>query len=219
MNFVNPPILFFLEAAIFASVIFIHLARKNSFVIFLYMAQSFVVALMLFSSSLKEASWTLALVATAVFIVKVIIAPYFFRDLIKKHELKYSVSTYLNGPATLMVLAVITAFTYSNFFSPLVILSQENFNALLLALATMLISVFVLINRKGALSQMIGILSLENAIVSFAFLTGLEQNVGPQLGVVFDILVWIIIATVFASMIYKQFGTLDVSVMRNLKEE
>ncbi len=215
----SPSILFFLETLIFTSVIFIHLAKKNSFAVFLYMAQSLVVAFMLLSSSLKESSWTLMLVAVAVFLVKVIIAPHFFRDLIKRHQLKFSVSTYLNGPMTMVVLAGLTTFTYSSFFRPLAILSQANFNALLLALATMLISVFVIINRKGALSQMIGILSLENAIVSFAFLSGLEQNAGPQLGITFDILVWVIIATVFASMIYKQFGTLDVSVMKNLKEE
>ncbi len=215
----NPQILFFLETLIFISIIFIHLSKKNSFVIFLYMMQSLVVALFLLSASLKESSWALALVAAAVFMVKVIIAPHFFRDLIKRHQLKFSVSTYLNGPMTLVVLAALTAFSYSSFFNPLVILSKDNFNALLLAVAAMLISVFVIINRKGALSQMIGILSLENAIVSFAFLAGLEQNAGLQLGIVFDILVWIIIATVFASMIYKQFGSLDVSVMKNLKEE
>ena len=215
----NPQILFFLETLIFISIIIIHLSKKNSFVIFLYMMQSLVVALFLLSASLKESSWALALVAAAVFMVKVIIAPHFFRDLIKRHQLKFSVSTYLNGPMTLVVLAALTAFSYSSFFNPLVILSKDNFNALLLAVAAMLISVFVIINRKGALSQMIGILSLENAIVSFAFLAGLEQNAGLQLGIVFDILVWIIIATVFASMIYKQFGSLDVSVMKNLKEE
>lgn len=215
----SPQTLFFFEALIFASVIFINIAKKNSFAVFLYMSQSFVVAFLLFSSALKESSYTLMLVAFSVFAVKVIIAPYFFRNLIKKHQLKFSVSTYLNGPMTLVILAMLTAFTFSGFFQPLSILSQENFNALLLALATMLVSVFVIINRKGALSQMIGVLSLENAIVSFAFLSGLEQNAGPQLGIVFDILVWVIIATVFASMIYKQFSSLDVSMMKNLKEE
>lgn len=215
----SPQTLFFLEALIFASVIFINIAKKNSFAVFLYMAQSLVVAFLLFSSALKESSFTLMLVALSVFAVKVIIAPYFFRNLIKKHQLKFSVSTYLNGPMTLIILAMLTAFTFSSFFQPLSILSKENFSALLLALSTILISVFVIINRKGALSQMIGILSLENAIVSFAFLSGLEQNAGPQLGIVFDILVWVIIATVFASMIYKQFGSLDVSMMKNLKEE
>ncbi len=65
---------------------------------------------------------------------------------------------------------------------------------------------------------MIGILSLENGIVCFATFAGLEQTPGLQLGVIFDIFVWVIIATVFISMIYRHFGSLDVSAMRTLKE-
>jgi len=75
----------------------------------------------------------------------------------------------------------------------------------------------MIINRKGALSQMIGVLSLENSIVSFAFTAGLEQKPGLELGITFDIFVWIIIATVFVSMVYKKFKTLDVTEMSRLK--
>jgi hydrogenase-4 component E len=60
---------------------------------------------------------------------------------------------------------------------------------------------------------------LENAIVSFATLAGLEQSPGLQIGIMFDIGVWIMIATIFVSMIYRQFGSLDVASMQHLKEE
>jgi len=65
---------------------------------------------------------------------------------------------------------------------------------------------------------MLGILSLENGIVSFALFAGLEQNPGLQLGITFDVLIWIIIASVFISMIYRQFGSLDVTTMKKLTE-
>ncbi len=211
--------LFFLEAVIFASVIFMHLTRKSSSAIILYMVQSLVISVLLFWSAIEESSWLYMFVALAVLAVKVIIAPYFFHNLTKKNQLKFSASTYLNEPLTLIVLAALTAFTYSDLFRPLTILARQNEKALLLAVATILVSVFLTINRRGALSQMVGILSLENAIVSFAFLAGLEANPGLQLGIIFDILVWVIIATVFASMIYRQFGTLDVTSMEHLKED
>ena len=118
-----------------------------------------------------------------------------------------------------MLLALITAFSYSHFFQPLTVLSPNNENSLLLAVATILIAIFLIVNRKGVLSQMVGVLSLENAIVSFAFIAGLETTVGPQIGILFDIFVWVIIATIFASMIYRHFGSFDVSAMKQLKEE
>lgn len=197
-----------------------HLSKKSSLVVSLYMVQSLVVSIFLFSAAFKELSLVLGIVAGLMFVVKVLVAPYFFRRLIDKHQLIFSASTYLSEPLTLIVLAVLTAFTHSQLFKPLAILSNENTDALLLAAATMLISLFLIINRKGILSQMIGILSLENAIVSFAFLAGLEQTPGLQLGITFDISIWLIIATIFASMIYEKFGPLDVTtLMRNLKED
>jgi len=211
--------IFFLEAVIFASVIFMHLSKKSSMVVSSYVVQSLALVMLLVSFALKEASWMLLLAIAVIFLVKVLVAPRFFFGLVKKHQLKFSVSTYLNSPATLIVLALLTGVTYSQLFAPLTILSQNEGKTLLLAVATMFISIFLIINRRGALSQMIGILSLENGIVSFATLAGLEQTPGLQIGIMFDILVWIIIASVFASMLYRQFGSLDVASMSHLKEE
>jgi hydrogenase-4 component E len=219
MSYFTSEFLFFLETVLFLSVIFMHLAKKNFAVIFLYAVQSFIVTFILFSSSLKEDSLLLMAVATATFFVKVVIAPYFFFGLMKRHRLQFSVSTYLNGPMTLIVLTLLTAFSYSHFFRPLTILSPYDGDALLLAVGMILISLFLIVNRKGVLSQMVGILSLENAIVSFAYITGLEASAGAQVGILFDILVWIVIATGFASMIYRHFGSLDASAMQHLKEE
>ena len=211
--------MYILDVLLFASVIFMHLAKKSTAVISLYVGQSLIVAFLLFFSAFRDRSLSLAFVALVVFTVKVIVAPYFLRRLVFKHQLKFTASTYLNGPLTLIVLALITAFTFSDFLKPLSVISGANGNLLPLATAMMLISVFLIINRKGALSQMIGILSLENSIVFFAFLAGLDEAPSLELGIIFDILIWIIIATVFAGSVYREFGTLDVNEMKHLKEE
>jgi len=215
----SPQILFLLASLIFGSVIFMHLSKRNTTIVFFYIIQSLVVSGLLLDLSIENASFFLILTATITLVVKAIIAPYFFRRLIHRHNLKFSVSTYLNGPLTLVVLVLLTTFSYSHFFIPLSILNPQNENALLIALAMIFSSLFLIINRKGALSQMMGILSLENAIVTFAYIAGLEAGPALQMGILFDILVWVIIATVFASMLFKQFGSLDVNEMKNLKEE
>jgi len=219
MIFTLLQIIFLLEALIFLTAVFMHLAHKNSSLISLYQLQSLIISIFIFGSAIKISSALLMFVAILMFGVKVIVAPYFFTKLIKDHQLKFSSSTYLNFPMTLLVIAILTGLAYSHYFQTLAILAKENVNGLLLALATILISIFLIINRKGVLSQMVGILSLENAIVSFAFLSGLEATPNMQIGIIFDILVWIIIVSIFASMIHKKFGTLDSTVMNNLKEE
>ena len=82
----------------------------------------------------------------------------------------------------------------------------------------MLLSIFLTINRKSALSQIIGILSLENSIVAFAIFAGLEQSPSLQIGILFDISIWLTIATAFISMIYAHFGSLDITSMKNLTD-
>jgi len=219
MHTLTPQSLFFFETIIYASVIFMFLSKKNFTAIFLYSIQSLVIAIALFYSSFKIHSWSLMGIAILVLLVKAVVAPYFFFWLVKKHRTQFSASTFLNGPTTLIVLALLTAFSYSSFWQSLTVLAPQSGGALPLALAVVFISIFLVVDRRGVLSQMIGILSLENAIVSFTYITGLEASAGPQLGILFDISVWIGIAIVFASMIYRHFGSLDTSEMKFLKEE
>lgn len=213
-----PQILLMLQIVIFSAVVFMHLTKKNTSAIRLYIAQSAAVALQLLLPAIEESSKLLIIAIASTIAVKLFIAPYFFFGLIRKHRLKFSVSTYLNTPITLLVIAVLVAVTRTEVFRPLVYLAAEGNNLLLLNVATIMISLFLSINRKGALSQMLGILSLENGIVSFALSAGLEQNPGLQLGITFNILIWIIIATVFISMMFRQFGSLDVTTMKKLTE-
>jgi len=218
MSSISPQLISLLVTILFIAVVFMHLSKKNSTAVALYVIQSTAVATLLVLTSLEKPSALMIVAILSTIVVKMGIAPYFFFGLIKKHQLKFSVSTYLNMPLTLLAVAALTSMTQAEFLKPLTALSPSDHSLLLISLATILISIFLIINRKGALSQMLGILSLENGIVSFALFAGLEQSPSLQLGITFNILIWIVIASVFASMIYRHFGTLDVTSMKELTE-
>ena len=218
MHYVSFESSLFLATVIFMSVIFLHLVRKNTIAVWLYVLQSAAVAFLLLAFTFGEFSPLLLIATLATILVKLIVAPYFFFKLIREHQLKFSASTYLGMPLTLLLIAALAAFAKLNYLTPLTTLVPAEQTFLFVSLATILSSLFLVINRKGALSQMIGILSLENGIVSFAFFAGLEQSAALQLGISFDVLIWILIATIFGSMMYRQFGSLDVSEMKKLIE-
>lgn len=215
MNAFNPQ---FLLGIIFLTIVFLHSAKKNFGAVIAYGLQSSVIVIFIAGSFFETGQASFLFIGFLILLVKVIIAPIFFTRLIKQHKLTYSVSTYLNMPLTLIVIAVITAAAYSQKFAPLTGIASANQPLLKLALAAIFLSLFLIINRKGALSQIIGILSLENSIVAFAVFAGLEQSSSLQIGILFDIFIWLIIATVFISMIYKHFGSLDVTAMKHLKD-
>jgi len=215
MNILN---LQFLLEIVFGTIIFLHITKKNFEAALSYGLQSLMISVMLFSSFFETSNVSLLFIALLVFIVKVILAPVFFIKLIRQHALMFSVSTYLNTPLTLIIIVTLTFVAHSTKFAPLTGIIPANQALLSLALASMFLSLFLIINRKGALSQIIGILSLENSIVAFTIFAGLEQSPMLQLGIMFNIFIWLIIATIFISMIYRHFGTLNVTTMNNLKD-
>jgi hydrogenase-4 component E len=219
MHNLAPQLQLMLATFVFAAVVFQHLSRKNASAIGLYVAQSAAITGLLLIASFEHLTVLLAVALLATIAVKLLIAPYFFFRLVRRHRLKFSVSTYLNTPLSLLVIAALVALVRTASFQPLVGLAPTAQSLpLATSIATILISLFLMINRKGVLSQMLGILSLENGIVAFALFSGLEQNPALQLGITFNILIWIIIASVFAAMIFRRFGSLDVTTMKKLTE-
>jgi len=211
-------ILLFSEILVFISVIFLQMVKESKNVVMIYAFQSVMVSIMLFAIAYTENSFTLFLSALAMLTVKAIAAPKFFFRLIDNRTVNISASAYLSTPLTLLTIMFIVVLANSTVFLPLVTLSEETQQVTAIALSSILASLFLTINRRGALSQIIGILSLENSIVSFASLIGIKQELGLELGIIFDISVWIIIATVFTTMMYKHFGTLNITEIKNLKD-
>jgi len=208
----------FLLSILFLTVVFLHLTRKNFSAVIAYGIQSLVIFLFLFISFLETGNIYSFVVVALILIVKVLLAPMFFMRLIKKHALAFSVTTYLNTPLSVIAIALLTLLAYSEKLAPLTRIVPPNQLLLSLALSALFLSLFLIINRKGALSQILGILSTENSIVAFAIFAGLEQSPALQIGIIFNIFIWIIIATVFVSMLYKHFGTLNVTSMKSLKD-
>lgn len=209
---------FLMIAAIFLSAVLLHITKRNSTAVLLYFIQSLAIVVLLFHPLVENFSPVIMLMAILTLAVKAVVAPLFFSRLIKRHKLKFSSSTYLNTPLTLIAITALTALTNSRILSHIASIEPSGQKILSLSIAVILISFFLIINRKGAVSQIIGILSLENGIVAFALFSGLEQSPALQIGIMFDLLVWVIIAAVFISMVYKQFGSLDVTELKHLKE-
>ena len=208
-----------LEGIMLVCVLLMHAAKQNTSVVLLYAFQSVAITSLLVALGVTGPEGDGLLVSAVLTgIVKVMIAPVLFFRLIRRHQLKRSGSTYLNLPLTLFVLLVLIATIQSDRFAPLTTLSDLPAHVLLLPVSSLVASFFLLVNRKGALSQMIGILSIENSIVAFAAQLGTEQTISLELGIAFDILVWIIIATTFIGLIQRHFGSLDSTVMKQLTD-
>lgn len=207
------------DIGFFLATIFMHTTKKNGALITLYLLQSFLLSVFLFSSAIGEGDRFLLYAATVSFIIKVILTPAFFYRFIGRNRLFFASDTYLSTSLTLSVIFGLSIFSYSAVFQ------SPSFNAISpaigyapLHLAGLLIAFFITVNRQGAFAQIIGILTLENWVVYIAALTGFRQTFGLDLAITFEILVWLAIAIIFIMLLKRHFGTLDVMGLSHLKE-
>jgi len=209
---------YFLISLFFFTTISMHAVRKNAILVVLYAVQSLAVVLLLMYGAWLDQSIILSIVALFALLVKTTLIPRFFGMLISKNLITFSSSTYLKLPITALIVAGLAVLPSTHVFAPLLAIAPQHAHEIAFSLGAFFISCFMLVNRRDGMSQMIGLLSLENSIVAFAFFAGLEQSAMLQIGIIFDVLVWVFIATLLASLAYKQFGTLDTDTMRHLTE-
>lgn len=213
-----PNIFFLLGIIAFLAAVFMNLAKHARSLVRLYAFQSFSVAATLFLIGFFSEDRSLMFVAAGVFLVKVVLTPVFFNRILRKVAGSASSTHYLNTPLTLFMLTGLVLFAFSKVFLPIADLYPEIFISVALSIALVFISMFLLINRRGVFAQMIGMLSLENSVVLLAASFGLRYPLSLEIGIIFNIVLWMIISSFFVGMIYRQFGTLSTAEMKRLTE-
>lgn len=211
-----PTLIYLAAAAVFGITLVMNLLRLNRSLILAYTLESLCVAFILIAMGYQDNAVGMIAAGILTLAVKGIMAPAFLLRMIKRYESRFSVEPYLNLSMTLVVLSIIIiSFRY------IVMQSIHFANADLVALlfAGVFTTLFFIVNHRGALSQIIGILALENTIVLLAAFLGIVHSVALELAIAFDIAVWTVIAIVFLSMLHRYFGSIENVSMTHLKEE
>jgi hydrogenase-4 component E len=206
------------ELIIFVIVIPMNVVKKNATIVSLYSLQSLALVVLLGTEAYSQWSILPALLALAVFIVKVFGARRLFLGFIRKHRENFSTGMYLNVPLTITSLMLLAVFAQSSIFTPLFIHTAQEMRYGLLLVSAALMSLFLAVNRKGMLLQIIGILSLENCIFAMGHFIDPSQSSGLELGIVFDVLFWMLIASVYVGLVYRHYHSLDVTSLRELNK-
>jgi hydrogenase-4 component E len=90
-------------------------------------------------------------------------------------------------------------------------------DALAAAVSLILTGAFLMVSRKKALMQMLGLLVLENGIFLAALITTFGMPLVIEIGIFFDILIGLLLMGIFTFRISDTFEHLDVSKLRRLR--
>ena len=156
-------------------------------------------------------------VAGALFILKVVVIPRLLKQMERRFAAERELEPYVNTATSLVIAGLLVLFGYA-ITRPLVALSQLPTRAgMPLAMGLVLVSLFVIISRKKALTQVIGFLMLENGLALLAVLGTYGIPLIVELGVFLDVLMGFLVMQIFIYQIHETFESIDVEQLSNLR--
>jgi len=157
--------------------------------------------------------------AALTLLLKVLMLPWLLHRLIRKLNIKWDVETLINIPTTMLAGIVLVIFAF-DLAAPISQLSESVTRGLIgIALASVLLSLLMMLTRRKAVSQVVGFLSLENGLFFAATSATHGMPLVVELGIALDVLVATFIFGIFFFQIRETFDSLDISHMETLKDD
>ncbi len=180
--------------------------------------QSLVLALLSMLIALYSGSLELFGVGVALVVVKGIMIPRVLNRAAANIGLVPVAAPYLGIATALIICGILTILSFY-VMTPIAASNPlPTADAMPLAFASVLIGFFIMVNRRRAVTQILGFLMLENGIFLLALLATYGVPFIVEMGVFLDVLVAVLIMEVFVYRIKDNFDSIDVGQLEKLKE-
>jgi hydrogenase-4 component E len=193
--------------------------RRMLGLIRLLILQGLVLALNLVFIAYATQQKELYLSVLLTLILKVWLIPYILLRLLIRFNIHGKIELLVNIPTTLLVGFALVIFAFDVSFSIPSFTTAAYPHVLALALASVFLSSLMMIVKRKAVSQVIGLLALENSLFFAANSTPYGMPLVVELGIAFDVLVGLFIFGIFFFQIRENFDSFDLKHLENLKEE
>lgn len=165
--------------------------------------------------------WEIYIAAGLTLVIKSIIIPKVLTYVTRKLEIEFKLETnpYVSIRASVIISALLVALSYF-LIQQIPFRSDPIVNVYLpVSMAQFFIGLFVLVNRRTVLSQVVGLLIIENGLFLFAMALTHGVSLLIEIGIFVDILVGILISSILLFRISRTFDSLDVGKLENLRDD
>jgi hydrogenase-4 component E len=177
--------------------------------------QSFLLACVASVVGISTGKIDLYIVALLTLIIKAAVIPYIFIYIIREIKVKREIDLYVGISPSLIIGGMLVVISYYLIRSIDVITELSSF-ALSASMSLVSIGLFVMISRKKAIMQMLGILIMENGLFLGAISLTSGMPLLVELGIFFDVLIGVLIMGILIFRINKTFETIDTDMLKNL---
>lgn len=155
-------------------------------------------------------------------ILKAGLLPWALIRLVERIGIRREIEPLINVPLSILIAGALTLVGYvvsESFYHPEETSAQAalGHNTLAVAIALFLMGFFTMLNRRKALTQVLGLLALENGLFLAAISLTYGMPLVVELGIFFDVLVAVMILGILVFRIREAFDSMDVSKLRRLR--
>src|SRR5436190_5242268 len=183
----------------------------------LYGVQSLLLAIVAITIAISESHQELFVTAALTIVLKTILIPWFLMRTVDRIGIHREIEPFLNVPVSLLICLGLTVVGYrvSTGFEEGT--QHVTHHLIGVALSLLLIGLFLMVTRKKAITQILALLTVENAVflVAVGVTTGMPLVV--EFGIAFDVILAVLGLGILVQRIVGRFESMDVSRLSNLK--
>ncbi|VVB85370.1 Uncharacterised protein [uncultured archaeon] len=155
------------------------------------------------------------IVSALTLVIKALVIPYIFIYIIREIKVKREIGLYVGISPSLIIGGILVVISYYLIRSINLITELSSF-ALSASMSLVSIGLFIMISRKKAIMQMLGILIMENGLFLGAISLTYGMPLLVELGIFFDVLIGALIMGILIFRINRTFESIDTDMLKTL---
>jgi hydrogenase-4 component E len=214
----TPPNVLILCAAGMLVTAYLMVGQKALFTtIRLYGLQSVLLGIVAATNAVVDGRHDLFVTAALTVVLKGLLIPWFLMRVIDRIGIHREIEPFLNVPASLLVCLGLTVIGYRVSTGFPEGTRGVSHHLIGVALSMLLIGLFLMVTRKKAITQILALLTVENAVflVAVGVTSGMPLIV--ELGISFDVILAVVVLGILVRRIVGRFESMDISRLSKLK--
>jgi hydrogenase-4 component E len=183
----------------------------------LYGVQSLLLAVVAATIAISERRPEVFVTAAITVVLKTVLIPWFLMRVIDRIGIHREIEPFLNVPASLLVCVGLTVVGYRVSTGFPSAAHDVSHHLIGVALSMLLIGLFLMVTRKKAITQILALLTVENAVFLVAVGVTSGMPLVVELGVAFDVILAVLVLGILVHRIVDRFESMDVSRLSKLK--
>ena len=155
--------------------------------------------------------------ATLTIVLKAVVIPWFLLRVIDRVGIRREIEPFVNVPASLLLCLGLTVVGYRVSLGMAGGSQGVPHQVVGVALSMVLMGLFLMVARRKALTQILALLTIENAVFLVAVGATAGMPLVVELGISFDVILAVMVLGVLVNRIVDRFESMDTSRLSNLR--